>query len=60
MTNNDTTFDAWFDVLQFNVLDRTGHTFNDRESVREDFEDGRDVFDVADEISEEYGEDEEE
>jgi hypothetical protein len=49
-------FDTWFGVLQSNVLDRTGVDFKDEDSVRQDYEDGRDVYDVIDEIADEYGE----
>lgn len=56
MTNDDTDFDTWFGVLQVNVLDRTGVDFKDEDSVRGDYDDGRDVYDVIDEIVAEYGE----
>jgi len=36
------------------VLDRTGVTFRDEDSVRADYDEGRDVFDVIDEIVAEY------
>ena len=54
MTNNDTDFDTWFDILSMNLLDRCGVDFNDRDAVRDDFDRGRDVFDVIDEIAAEY------
>ena len=38
------------------VLDRTGVEFKDKDSVREDYDEGRDVFDVVDDIVAEYGE----
>ena len=47
-------FDTWFDTLQSHVLDRTGVTFRDEDSVRADYGEGRDVFDVIDEIVAEY------
>jgi len=56
MTNDDTDFDSWFGVLQVNVLDRTGVDFKDMDSVRADYDEGRDVYDVIDDIVAEYGE----
>lgn len=56
MDNTSHDFETWFGVLQANVLDRTGVNFNDEDSVRADFDDGRDVYDVIDEIAAEYGE----
>ncbi len=53
---NDMDFNSWFCVLQINVLDRAGVDFNDEDSVRGDYEAGRDVYDVIDEIVAEYGE----
>lgn len=47
-------FDTWFDTLQSHVLDRTGVTFTDEDSVREDYERGDDVYDVIDSICDEY------
>jgi hypothetical protein len=55
VTKNDTDFDTWFGVLNVNVLDRAGVDFNDEESARKDYDDGKDVFDVIDEIVAEYG-----
>lgn len=46
-------FDTWFSTLQNALLD-DGIDFTDEDSVREDFERGKDVFDVIDEIKEEY------
>ena len=40
------------------VLDRTGVNFNVEDSVRGDYDQGRDVYDVIDEIAQEYGEEE--
>lgn len=56
MTNQEFSFDVWFDVLQSHVLDRTGVDFRDRDSVRGDYDAGADVFDVIDDICAEYGE----
>jgi hypothetical protein len=55
MTQDDTDFETWFSVLQTNVLDNTGVEFNDEDAVRGDFEAGRSVYDVIDEITAEYG-----
>ena len=57
MTKQDFDFETWFDVLQTNVLDRTGVNFRDRDSVREDYDQGVCVYDVIDDICAEYGED---
>jgi len=55
MTKSDFDFDTWFDTLCIHVLDRAGVEFRDADSVREDYEQGRDVYDVIDEIVAEYG-----
>lgn len=55
MRNDKTSFDDWFDILKLHVLDRTGVEFRDRDSVREDYDKGRSVFDVIDDIVAEYG-----
>ena len=60
MTKQDFDFETWFGVLQTNVLDRTGVNFRDRDSVREDYDQGACVYDVIDEICAEYGEDDDE
>lgn len=56
MNNDSHDFDTWFQTLQMHVGERTGVTFSDEDSVRADYEQGRDVFDVIDEIVAEYGE----
>lgn len=56
MNKPEFDFDTWFGVLQANLLDRTGVDFKDEESVRGDYDEGRDVYDVIDEIAAEYGE----
>ena len=58
MNNSEFDFPTWFSTLQANVLDRTGVNFNDEDSVRGDYDQGRDVYDVIDEIAQEYGEEE--
>ena len=52
------SFDDWFYNLQIHVLDRTGVDFSDCDSVLQDYDDDKDMHDVADEIAAEYGEDE--
>ena len=54
MNNDSHDFETWFDTLQLYVLDRTGVTFRDEDSVRADYAEGRDVFDIIDEIIAEY------
>ena len=57
-THNGGSFEAfedWFDTLCIHVLDATGVDFQDEDAVRQDYEAGKDVFDVIDEIVEEYG-----
>lgn len=54
MTKTDVDFDVWFGVLQCNVLDNSGVDFKDSDSVRDDYDRGRDVHDVMAEISAEY------
>lgn len=56
MDNMTHPFDTWFETLRMHVGERTGTDFNDEDSVRSDYEEGRDVFDVIDEIAGEYGE----
>ena len=52
-------FDTWLDNLTVQIGERTGVDFKDGESVRQDYEDDNNMFDVADDICIEYGEDEE-
>lgn len=54
MTKTEFDFDTWFGVLQSNVLDKSGVDFDDEDSVRGDYDAGRDVYDVIDEIAAEY------
>lgn len=49
-------FDSWFDVVKQSVMDQSGIVFRDADSVREDYDEDKDAYDVADEIVEEYGE----
>jgi len=56
MTKSDFDFETWFDSLAMMVLDKTGVEFRDQDTVREDYESGRNLADVADQIAAEYGE----
>ena len=56
MTKNEFDFDTWFDNLALMVLDKAGVEFRDMESVRGDYEDGKNLADVAEQIAAEYGE----
>ena len=60
MTKQDFDFETWFGVLQTNVLDRTGVIFRDRDSAREDSDQGVCVYVVIDNICAEYVEDDDE
>lgn len=53
-TNSDMDFESWFGVVQVNVLDQTGVDFRDEDSVRDDYDQGKDAHDVAEEIAAEY------
>ena len=52
MTKNDTDFNGWFDQLRDNLADQ-GISFNDPDSVRDDYDDGKCLFDVMDGIIDE-------
>lgn len=52
-TKAEFNFELWFDNLQMHLLDR-GVEYSDMEAVRQDYADGKDLFDVCDEIAEEY------
>ncbi len=53
MTKNETGFESWFDYMK-NYLAESGIDFRDEDAVREDYESGKDFYDVADEIKLEY------
>ena len=53
MDSCETDFDEWFETLIM-LLSDEGISFSDRAAVREDYDKGRDVFDVCDEIRVEY------
>jgi len=54
MTNEHFDFETWFDNLTIIISDRSGVDFQDEESVRADYDAGRDCAEVADEIADEY------
>lgn len=54
MTNDDFDFETWCESLQMMVVDGCGFDFQDFDSVREDYDKGRNVADVANEIIAEY------
>ncbi len=57
MTKNEVDFDTYFGNIQMHVLDRVGVETLDEAKIRKDYDAGRDMFDVTDEICAEYGED---
>ena len=54
MDKDSFDFETWFEILAIHVLERTGVEFRDEDAVRADYDNGRDVFDVIDEIVAEY------
>jgi len=54
MTKKDFDFETWFDSLVMIVLDKSGFNLRNEESVRKDYDAGRDCAVVADEIAGEY------
>ena len=54
MTNQEFDFETWFDHLAMMVLDLSGFALRDPDCVREDYEQGRNLADVAEEIADEY------
>lgn len=55
MTQNDVDFDTWFSCVSMQVLDFAGVEFQDQDSVRTEYDQGRDANEVAAEIILEYG-----
>lgn len=53
MNNDDTDFETWFSCLQVTLLD-AGVDFYDDAAVREDYDQGKDMYDVVDSIVLEY------
>lgn len=54
MTKSDVDFETYFENLQMHVADRTGAHFSDEAAILEDYDAGRNVFDVIDEVCAEY------
>ena len=54
MTKNEIGFDVYFNTLSSLVFEQTGVNFTDEDSVFADYEAGKDVFVLADEIAKEY------
>ncbi|WP_309382041.1 hypothetical protein [Cerasicoccus frondis] len=54
MDNKTHDFDEWFETLSMLLADEGGIYFTNKDSAREDYYSGRDVFDVRDEIAAEY------
>jgi len=55
MTNQEFDFETWFDHLAMMVMDLSGFALlRDPDCVREDYEQGRNLADVAEEIAAEY------
>jgi hypothetical protein len=54
MTKTEFDFETWFDSMAGMVMDKSGFAFRDEESVRADYDAGRNCADVADEIAAEY------
>ncbi|HHV48623.1 MAG TPA: hypothetical protein GXX56_06620 [Rhodocyclaceae bacterium] len=54
MVKGEFDFETWFDSLAAMVLDKRGVEFRDEESVRDDYEAGKNCADVADDIAAEY------
>lgn len=55
MVKGEFDFETWFANIAIMVLDKTGVDFKDEESVRGDYEAGKNCSEVADEIAAEYG-----
>ncbi len=53
MDKNDVSFDDWFDLLVMRLSDQ-GINFSDPEAVRDDYDNGKSLFDVINEIMDEY------
>lgn len=53
MTKSEADFESWFDLLRMH-LGEAGIQFSNADSVRGDYEAGRDLFDVVAEIRRAY------
>lgn len=54
MDKTEYEFEEWFGVLQCYILDEIELDFKDTNAVRPEYDKGRDVYDLADEIIAEY------
>ena len=54
MDKDDFTFEQWFSSLSILVLDKCGVDFQNKDSVRGDYEAGKNCADVADDIVDVY------
>ena len=52
--HSSTTYYTWFENLAMMILDESGCEFRDAESVRADYDAGKNLADVAKEIAAEY------
>lgn len=52
--SNGVDFQEWFDFLTTQVEVRTGVRFQDKDSVKEDYDNDTDVYDVIQSIVDEY------
>ena len=55
MVKGEFDFDTWFGSVAAMVLDKTGVDYRDEDSVRDDYEAGKNCADVADDVTYEYG-----
>lgn len=53
MRNTEIDFNTWFEQL-CDLLSDKGIAFSDEDAARMDYDDGKDLFDVVDEIEQEY------
>lgn len=54
MDNSQISFEAWFDLLGDLLKDEHGIDFRDSDSVRADYDEGKDVYAVVEDIRAEY------
>lgn len=54
MTKDDCDFNTWFDCLRVYLSDEQGLEYRDPAAVLGDYQNGRDLYDVGDEIADEY------
>jgi hypothetical protein len=53
MAHKDMEFEEWFEQL-VDLLSDEGISFSDPDAVRQDFDKGKSLFDVVDDIKREY------